>query len=45
MVIPFIILFIGIGYLCYQAKDDVTLLEESLKEKDDLYIGLDDLYI
>ncbi len=46
MVIPFMILFIGIGYLCYQSKDEVYLNEEeSPKEKDDMYFGLDDLYI
>tara|TARA_Y100000589_G_C26632283_1_gene418574 strand:- start:122 stop:262 length:141 start_codon:yes stop_codon:yes gene_type:complete len=46
MVIPFTILFIGIGYLCYQAKDDDYLIEaETQKEKDDLYVGLDDLFI
>ena len=46
MVIPFTILFIGIGYLCYQAKDEVYLIEEeSLSEKNDIYNGLDDLYI
>ena len=46
MVIPFTILFIGIGYLCYQTKDEVYLREvESAKEKDDIYMGLDDLFI
>ena len=46
MVIPFTILFIGIGYLCYQTKDEVYLIEEeSTKEKDDIYMGLDDLFI
>tara|TARA_B100000925_G_scaffold67889_1_gene46651 strand:- start:143 stop:283 length:141 start_codon:yes stop_codon:yes gene_type:complete len=46
MVIPFLVLFITIGYLCYQAKDEVYLIdEESLKEKDDMYRGLDDLFI
>ena len=46
MVISFTILFMGIGYLCYQAKDEVYLIdEESVKEKDDLYRGLDDLFI
>ena len=46
MVIPFTILFIGIGYLCYQTKDEVYLREEeSTKEKDDIYMGLDDLFI
>ena len=46
MVIPFTILFIGIGYLYYQAKDEVYLIEdESPKEKEDIYMGLDDLFI
>ena len=38
MVIPFALLFISFGYLCYQAKDEVYLIqEESLKKKDDIY--------
>ena len=46
MVIPFAVLFISFGYLCYQAKDDVYLLEEeSLTEKDNIHKGLDDLFI
>jgi len=46
MVIPFTILFIGIGYLCYQAKDEVYLIQdESHEEKEDMYDGLDDLFI
>tara|TARA_B100000212_G_C27083728_1_gene409241 strand:- start:373 stop:510 length:138 start_codon:yes stop_codon:yes gene_type:complete len=45
MVIPFTILFIGIGYLCYQAKDEVKLIEKSAIEKDNLSEGLDDLFI
>ena len=46
MVIPFTILFIGIGYLCYQSKDDVYFIEEeSPKEKEDINMGLDDLFI
>tara|TARA_Y100000589_G_scaffold214974_1_gene202817 strand:+ start:393 stop:533 length:141 start_codon:yes stop_codon:yes gene_type:complete len=46
MVIPFAVLFIIISYLCYQAKDEVYILEEeSLREKDDIYRGLDDLFI
>ena len=46
MVIPFAVLFISFGYLCYQAKDEVYLIEEeSLSEKDDMYRGLDDLFI
>ena len=46
MVIPFTILFISFGYLCYQSKDEAYLIEEeSAKEKDDIYMGLDDLFI
>ena len=46
MLIPFAILFISFGYLCYQAKDEVQLIEEeSLREKDEIYRGLDDLFI
>jgi len=46
MVFPFVVLFISIGYLCYQAKDEINLIEEeSLIEKDDVYKGLDDLFI
>ena len=46
MVIPFAVLFISLGYLCYQAKDEVYLIEEeSVSEKDDTYRGLDDLFI
>ena len=46
MVISFTILFMGIGYLCYQAKDEVFLIEEeSNKEKEELYVGLDDLFV
>ena len=46
MVIPFAVLFISFGYLCYQAKDEVYLIEEeSLSEKDDIYRRLDDLFI
>jgi len=46
MVIPVAVLFISLGYLCYQAKDEVYLIEEeSLSERNDIYKGLDDLYI
>ena len=46
MVIPFAVLFISFGFLCYQAKDEVYLMEEeSPREKDDIYRGLDDLFI
>ena len=46
MVIPFAVLFISFGYLCYQAKDEVYLIEEeTLNEKDEMYRGIDDLFI
>jgi len=46
MVIPFAVLFVSFVYLCYQAKDEVYLREEEpLSEKDDIYRGLDDLFI
>ena len=46
MVIPFAVLFISFIYLCYQAKDEVYLIEEeSLRERDEIYRGLDDLFI
>ena len=46
MIIPFAVLFISFGYICYQAKDEVYLIqEESDSEKDDIYQGLDDLFI
>ena len=46
MIIPFTLVFIGIGYLFYQTKDEAYLIEkESQDEKDDIYIGLDDLFI
>ena len=38
MVIPFAVILISFGYLCYQAKDEVYLIDkESLNEKDDIY--------
>ena len=46
MIIPFAVLLIGFGYLCYQFKDEVYLKEkESLSEKNDMHKGLDDLFI
>ena len=46
MVIPFALLFISIGYLCYQAKDEVySIDEESVREKEEMHRGLKDLYI
>ncbi len=46
MVITFAVLLFSFGYLCYQAKDEVYLIEEeSLIEKDNMYKGLDDLFI
>ena len=46
MVIPFALLFISFVYICYQAKDEVFLIDEkSLSDKDDIHRGLDDLFI
>ena len=46
MVIPFALLFISFGYLCYHAKDEVYLIqEESLSEKNDTHRVLNDLFI
>ena len=46
MIIPFALLLVSFGYICYQAKDEVYLIEkESLRDKDDMYRGLDDLFI
>ena len=46
MIIPCAVLLISFGYICYQAKDEVYLIEkESLRDKDDMYRGLDDLFI
>ena len=46
MILPFAVLFISFGYVCYQAKDEVYLIqEESLREKDDMCKGLDELFI
>ena len=46
MIIPFAVLFISFGYLCYQAKDEVYLIEEeSHSERDEIYRGLDGLFI
>ena len=46
MVIPIAVLLISFGYLCYQAKDEVYLIqEESLSEKEEMYKGLNDLFI
>ena len=46
MVIPFAILLISFGYLCYQAKDEVYVIEEeTLFEKEDIFRGLDDLFL
>ena len=46
MVIPFAVLLISIGYLCYQSKDEAySIEEESLSDKEDMYRGLDDLFI
>ena len=46
MVIPFAVLLISFGYLFYHAKDEVYLKqEESFSEEDDMYRGLNDLFI
>ncbi len=46
MVIPITVLFLGIGYLYYQSKDEVFLIEkETNEEKDEVYKGIDDLFI
>ena len=46
MIIPFAVLFISFCYLCYQTKDEVYLIDkESLSEKEDIYTGLEDLFI
>ena len=52
MIIPFTLLFGGIGYLYYKSKDEVSLVEvEKLDspsnqlDQDDLYKDLEDLFI
>jgi len=45
MIISFAVLLISFGYICYQTKDEVLIEEECLSEKDDIYKGLDDLFI
>ena len=46
MVIPFALLFFSIGYLFFKSKDEVYLVEEeSVREKEEMYRGLNDLYI
>ena len=52
MIIPFTLLFGGIGYLYYKSKDEVSLIEvENLDspsdhiDEDDLYKDLKDLFI
>ena len=46
MIIPFAVLLIGFGYLCYQIKDEVNLKEkEALSKKNDMNKGLEDLFI
>ena len=52
MIIPFTLLFGAIGYLYYNSKDEVSLLEvEKLDspnnqlDQDDLYKDLEDLFI
>ena len=53
MVLPFSILFGLLGYLVYRSKDEVTLIEketivstnEQIRENDNIYNELDDLFI
>ena len=53
MVLPFSILFGLLGYLVYRSKDEVTLIEketivstnEQIRENDNIYNDLDDLFI
>ena len=46
MFIPFTVLFISIGFIFYKAKDDVYLIEEeTLSEKNQMYNGLEDLFV
>ena len=53
MVLPFSILFGLLGYLVYRSKDEVTLIEketivstnEQIRENDNIYDELDDLFI
>ena len=52
MVIPIAILLGAVGYLYYQSKDEVSLVEgdkldnpKQQIEKDDLYKDLEDLFI
>ncbi len=52
MIIPFTLLFGGLGYLFYKSKDEVSLVNlETLDspsdqtDQDDLYKDLEDLFI
>ena len=52
MIIPLTLLFGAVGYIYYKSKDEVSLIEgnkldtpNEQKEKDDLYTGLEDLFI
>ena len=52
MIIPFTLLIGAIGYLYYQSKDEVSLIEvkkldsdSDQKDQDDLYKDLEDLFI
>ena len=52
MIIPFTFFFGVVGYLYYRSKDEVDLVERDqlyysneIKEEDDLYDDLEDLFI
>ena len=52
MIIPFTLLFGALGYLYYKSKDEITLLDNEIKDSknqqikgDDLYKDLEDLFI
>ena len=46
MVNPYALLLISFGYICYQAKDEVYLIQkEYLSEKHGIYKGVDNLFI
>ena len=52
MIIPFTFFFGVVGYLYYRSKDEVDLVEgnqlynsSEIKEEDDLYDDLEDLFI
>ena len=52
MIIPFTLLFGALGYLYYNSKEEVSILEikksecpSDQKDQDDLYKDLEDLFI